>query len=268
MLHELSPRLDTSESSCDTSEERMDLFEASSFLYDALISPFDSELRKEQALQIYCHDQRLNTIPWAALSASMNATPLFQQYRLSIIPDACGLIEPSKINTESKLVNVQSLETKEDLNTLQQNVQRITVSSFKELNLTLSQENCIQLSLDIPTATELQLADSKIEISGMFKDTDLSHISLVILDSENSTDMAKALVLAGVKSVIHPLWKLPKTAIRELVSNISSNLESMDPISALQDAQMKQKNGKKFADSSFWSAWIAIVSLFYNYKVI
>lgn len=262
MMSELSPRLDTSDSSCDSNEERMDLFEASSYLYDALISPFECELRKEQSLQIYCHDERLMSIPWPALSSSVDSDPLFQKYKLSIIPSSCN-VSTSQAGADAKIVHIQTLETKEEINTsgnIMQSTSQLVVSNLKELLSIMTREQCIWLSLDMQSSCELQLADQKLNVSDMFEMVDLSHILLVVLDSNNSSIMAKALINAGVKCVIHPLWKLPKTAIRELIMNISSNLESMDPISAMQDAQLKQKNGKQFKDSSFWSAWIAIVS--------
>ena len=260
MMNELSPRLDTSDTSCETSEERMDLTEASSYLYDALISPFESELKTEQTLQIYCHDDRLMSVPWAALSSSAESDPLFQKYRLSIIPSSCT-VSASQVPSDAKIVHIQTLETKEETESqIATAPSNIVVSSHKGLLSAMSAHKCVRLSLDLHSASDLQLADQKLNISDMFTSVDLSHVVLAVLDSSNSAQLARALVQAGVKCVIHPLWKLPKTAIRELILSLTSNLESMDPISALQDAQLQQKNGKQFKDSSFWSAWIAIVS--------
>jgi len=254
MMSELSPRLDTSDASCDSAEERMDLFEASSYLYDALISPFESELRTNQTLQIYCHDVRLMSLPWSALTTTGATMPLFEKYKLSIIPPMCNITPCHAADKNTKIVHVDTLETKDEI------TGSYTVSNKMELLDIFGKEESIWISLDMKSENELQLADEKICVKTMFETCDFHTVLLVVLDSPHSAQIAHALVNAGVKCVIYPLWKLPKTAIRELVGNIEGNLETMDPIGAMQDAQLKQKNGKQFKDSSFWSAWISIVS--------
>jgi len=136
--------------------------------------------------------------------------------------------------------------------------QSAVVSSLEELKSSLADKKCIQLSIDLQCSSEIILSDEKHLISQIFLNFDLSHVDLVILDRPNSTELAQAFLESGAKSVIFPLWKVPKTATKDLKNSIITALESMDPISALQDAQLKQLKGKQFKDPSFWSAWLAM----------
>ena len=268
MLRELAPRLDNSDIS-DSGDSGMSLSDASSYLYDALISPFESELEKETYLSITCHDFRLLSIPWASLSPSPETPPLFKKFCLSLIPPTqSNVLEPSQPICDPKIFRIKALEASEETDQSESSeVQRhkrttesAVVSSLEELKSSLADQKCIQLSIDLQCSSEIILSDEKHLISQIFLNFDLSHVDLVILDRPNSTELAQAFLESGAKSVIFPLWKVPKTATKDLKNSILTALESMDPISALQDAQLKQLKGKQFKDPSFWSAWLAMVS--------
>ena len=222
-------------------------------------------MERETHLSINCHDSRLLSIPWASLSPSPANPPLFQKFCLSLIPPTQShLLEPAPPIPDPNFFRIRALEASEETDQSassgEEDKKSALISSLDELKSALKCQKCVQLSIDLQCSSEMILSDEKHLISEIFSKTDLTHLDLLILDRPNSNELAQAFLEAGAKCVIFPLWKVPKTATNDLQSSIQIGLESMDPISALQDAQLKQLKGKQFKDPSFWSAWLAMVS--------
>ena len=259
IMTELAPKLDNSaisdDGGGDDGIELIELNEASEYLYDALISPFESELTPEQALQIHCHSPELLNIPWSLLTSQSNPSPLFERFRLSILPGRVKVQPSEKNDRPSTFSYIETWETKTE------SKGAVLISNEIELAAELKYANLVQMSLKMIDGSCVQLADERKQVNELFSDElDLSHIDLVVLDRPNCRDLALALVNKGVKNVFYPLWQLPKTSVRDLILSLEDKLESMHPIKALQEIQHKQKSGTRFKDPSFWSAWIPIVS--------
>ena len=257
IMTELAPKLENSTISDDGDDgiELIELNEASEYLYDALISPFESEIVAEQPLQIHCHSNELLSIPWSLLTSQSNPAPLFERFRLSILPGGVTRVQPSERNDKvSTFTRIETWETKTESSG------SVLISNEIELAAELKYANLVQLSLKM-VDNYVQLADERREVDNLFlDDLDLSHIDLVVLDRPNTRDLALNLIKRGVKNVFYPLWQLPATSVRDLIISLEDKLESMHPIKALQEIQHKQKNGTRFKDPSFWSAWIPMVS--------
>ena len=258
IMSELAPKLENSTISDEGDDgiEMIELNEASEYLYDALISPFETELVAEQPLQIHCHSSTLLDIPWSLLTSQSNPTPLFERYRLSILPGDLKIQPSEKCERSSSFSRVETWETKSEA------TGSVVISNVGELEGALKYANLVQLSLKThEQGTFVQLADQRKRVEELFTaELDLSHVDLVVLDRAHSREVAMALIKHGVKNVFYPLWQLPKTSVRDLIVSLEDKLESMHPLKALQEIQFKQKNGTRFKDPSFWSAWIPIVS--------
>ena len=261
ILSELAPKLDNSliSDEGDDGIELIELNEASEYLYDALISPFESELTPEQPLQIHCHSPELLSIPWSLLTSQSNQSPLFERFRLSVLPGQVKIEPSEKSSSVATFTHIETWETKTESRGA------VLISNEQELAAELKYANHVQLSLKM-TDNRVQLADERRQVHELFtEELDLSHIDLVVLDRPNCRDLAQILIKKGVKNVFYPLWQLPKTSVRDLIVQLEDKLESMHPIKALQEIQHKQKSGARFKDPSFWSAWIPIVSFSFHF---
>ena len=254
MLRDLSPRMDISDQSMDSTDDNFTLQSASVYLYEALIGAFEAELVRGQSLEIYCHDDRLLSVPWSCLTGD-DKIPLVEKYKIAVVPSALD-VKPASPESGVKLIQIQSLETQSEPNSKDEGFPQSVISNLAELKNALAKEKHVWLSLDVRSELELCLSEERHDVYNLFSTGELSNLSMIVLDSDNTGPLADVLIKAGVSCVIRPLWKVPKIAVSDFVRLLNESLESMDPISALQDAQLKQKSGNKFVDTSFWGAWI------------
>ena len=265
IMTDLAPKLESSNLSDeldDSNFEPIELTEASEYLFDALISPFESELVPKAPLHIYCHSPALLRVPWSLLqSTSENSVPLFERYRLSILPGHATVAASGKCD-KCKFKRIQTWDTKGEV--ADELTDSVFISNETELESELKLTNLACLSFkNHESSCSVQLAERRVAPSSLFRsDLDLSHLDLIILDNPGaaSAEVASVLLSRGVKCVFYPLWQLPRTAVRDLIGMMEDKLESQHPINAIQEIQFTQKNGKRFKDPSFWSAWVPIVS--------
>ena len=267
IMTDLAPKLESSNLSDeldDSNFEPIELTEASEYLYDALISPFESELIPKGPLHIYCHSPALLRVPWSLLqSTSEQSIPLFERYRLSILPGNVK-VNPSGKCDKCEFKRIQTWDTKDE-SSPEDLTGSVFITNETELESELKSTNLAFLSFkNHDPSCSIQLAERRVAPAALFRsDLDLSHLDLVILDNPGvtSAEVASVLLSRGVKCVFYPLWQLPRTAVRDLIGMMEDKLESQHPINALQEIQFTQKNGKRFKDPSFWSAWVPIVSI-------